>query len=197
MEGLAFKPYLSSQIYAALDVYIAILNGVRRRTLQCLGRHGRDWRLANACPCCQYRLKEEQDLAVRMLGNMDGNDSLKRMERKEDILREQEDEGVELPTRSKERVDRREAGSQYFLSRAETDRWDEKNWSDAAAVDNEGEATPSDGWAEGLCEERWSNMQENKTVKSAAKYAENGWFVLLCRHMIFLVGCDMIKSGER
>lgn len=235
LEGVAFKPYLSSQIYAALDVYVAILNGVRHRTRKCLGREGRSWRIANACACCQHRLKEDPALEVRMLAEVDGNDTMKRVERKEDVFREQEEAGAELPTRSKERIDRRIAGDQYLLSRAETDYWDEDNWANIQAdavnfVSSSGEPSsepsselpslplagssssselpslPSAGsssgdstfiWAESGCEDRWSNMQEKSTVKSAVKYCENGWFVMLCRHMMFLVGCDMVKTGER
>ena len=84
LEGVAFRPHLSSQIYAALDVYISLLNGVRERVRSLLGRQGRNWRMLNACPSCQYRLHEDDHLEVRMIASMDGNDSLKRVERKED-----------------------------------------------------------------------------------------------------------------
>lgn len=36
------------------------------------------------CPSCQYRLVEDKELPVRMITAMDGNDSLKRVERKEE-----------------------------------------------------------------------------------------------------------------
>ncbi|KAF9061859.1 hypothetical protein BDP27DRAFT_1142312, partial [Rhodocollybia butyracea] len=32
--------------------------------------------------------------------------------------------------------------------------------------------------------------------KLCTKFFENGWFVLLCRHMILMLTCDMVKSGE-
>ncbi|KAJ3742750.1 hypothetical protein EV360DRAFT_57744, partial [Lentinula raphanica] len=194
-QGVAFKPYLSAQLYDALDVYLAILRGVRQRTRQALGRDGRDWRILNSCPACQYHLQEEPSLAVRMIVTMDGNDSLKRVERKADVLQEQDENGVELGPKSRERIDRRVAGESYFLSRAETDVWNESNWQNIDSVDSAGLSEHT--WLESQCEERWHNMQEKNTVKSSAKFFENGWFVLLCRHMMFLLACDMIKSGER
>ncbi|KAJ3765531.1 hypothetical protein FB446DRAFT_655158, partial [Lentinula raphanica] len=196
VEGIAFKPYLSTQLYDALDVYLAIIRGVRKRTREALGRSGRSWRMLNACPACQYQLKEDPKLAVRMIVTMDGNDSLKRVERKSDVLQEREDNGVDLPPHSRERIDRRVAGEDHFLLRAETDAWNETKWQE---METHGSAASSTGhsWVESQCEERWHNMQEKNTVKSSAKFFENGWFVLLCRHMMLLLACDMIKSGER
>lgn len=197
LEGEAFRPYLSSQIYAALDVYILLLNGVRNRVRSTLNRDGRVWRMLNACVACQYRLLEDDELEVRMILQKDGNDSLKRVERKEDRLVDKEDTGVNLPAASKERIDCRIAGESYFASLEETKAWDESNWENLAE-------TPPDVsdpllrhvWAEGRCEERWHNMKESNTVKSAAKFRENGWFVLLCRHMMTIAVCDMVQSGE-
>ncbi|KAJ3730287.1 hypothetical protein C8R42DRAFT_557216, partial [Lentinula raphanica] len=186
IEGVAFKPYLSSQLYDALDVYLAIIRGVRKRTREALGRSGRSWRMLNACPACQYQLKEDSELTVRMIVTMDGNDSLKRVERKSDVLQEKEDNGVDLPPL---------AGEEYFLSRAETDIWNESRWQDVE-LHNPAASSSEHSWLESQCEERWHNMQEKNTVKSSAKFFENGWFVLLCRHMMLLLACDMIKSGE-
>ena len=197
LEGVAFRPYLSSQIYAALDVYVLLLNGIRKHARAALGREGRDWRMLNACPACQYRLHEDDVLDVRMIAQMDGNDSLKRVERKEDRLADMEEAGFELPPTSRERIDRRVAGGDYFASLEETKVWDESNWSSIEET-----ATGADAsllqhvWAEGRCEERWHKMKEANTVKSAAKFRENGWFVLLCRHMLVLAVCDMVQSGE-
>lgn len=153
--------------------------------------------MLNACPSCQYRLCEDDELDVRMIGQMDGNDSLKRVERKEDRWAEKEEAGLELPPASRERIDRRVAGQDYFASLEETKVWDENNWSSiedpAPSADTE---LLHHVWAEGRCEERWHNMKEANTVKSAAKFRENGWFVLLCRHMMVLAVCDMVQSGE-
>ncbi|KAE9387272.1 hypothetical protein BT96DRAFT_777444, partial [Gymnopus androsaceus JB14] len=39
-------------------------------------------------------------------------------------------------------------------------------------------------------------IKETNTVKSATKFQENGWFMLLCQHMMVLVVCNMVQSGE-
>ncbi|KAE9390804.1 hypothetical protein BT96DRAFT_832922 [Gymnopus androsaceus JB14] len=197
LEGVAFRPYLSSQIYAALDVYVSLLNGVQRRVRAVLGHEGRSWRMLNACPSCQYHLCEDDKLNVCMIGQMGGNDLLKRVERKEDRWADKEEAGLKLPPASRERIDRHVAGQDYFASLEETKVWDENNWSSiedpAPSADTE---LLHHVWAEGRCEERWHNMKEANTVKSAAKFRENGWFVLLCRHMMVLAVCNMVQSGE-
>lgn len=159
----------------------------------------------NACAACQYRLKEDEPLDVRVALQADGNDSLKRVERKEDKLVQREDSGEELPPASRERIDRRVAGEDYFIAPKEVDVWDEGNWDDIKVAEwavpkpslEEAIASQEDAWAHGGCEDRWSNMKEKNTVKSAAKFHENGWVVLLCRHMLVLAVCDMIQSGEQ
>ncbi|KAE9398022.1 hypothetical protein BT96DRAFT_995208 [Gymnopus androsaceus JB14] len=181
LEGVAFRPYLSSQIYTALDVYVSLLNGVRKRVRAALGRQGRNWRMLNTCPALQ----------------MDGNDSLMRVERKEDQLADKEEAGIELPPASRERIDRRVAGEDYFASLEETKVWDKSNWATIEETSSGADAALLQHvWAEGHCEERWHNMKEGNTVKSAAKFRENGWFVLLCRHMMVLAVCDMVQSGK-
>ncbi|KAF9064695.1 hypothetical protein BDP27DRAFT_1425551 [Rhodocollybia butyracea] len=52
-------------------------------------------------------------------------------------------------------------------------------------------------WEEGRCEERWNNMKEKNTARSVGRFYEWGWFVLLCRHMMLLLACDMIRSGKQ
>ncbi|KAE9395673.1 hypothetical protein BT96DRAFT_751775, partial [Gymnopus androsaceus JB14] len=79
-EGIAFKPYLSTQLSTAFDLYMAILNGVCLCVQKTLGREGPNWRMLNCCPACQYRLDGEEELDVRMLACMDGNNSLRRVE---------------------------------------------------------------------------------------------------------------------
>ncbi|KAJ3890688.1 hypothetical protein GG344DRAFT_48941, partial [Lentinula edodes] len=195
IHGVAYKPYLSTQLSAAFDLYVAILNAVRNRTREVLGRQGRDWRMLNACPPCQYRLQEDDKLDVRMIVTMDGNDSLRRVERKEDTLQDVEKDGEALPQTSSERLDHRVGGEDYFASRSETIAWDEANWphtDELPAADS----PATHVWEEGRCEDRWENMKDTNTVRSAAKFFEHGWFVVLCRHMTLLLACDMVKSGE-
>ncbi|KAJ3765228.1 hypothetical protein FB446DRAFT_795258 [Lentinula raphanica] len=194
IHRIPFKPHLSSQLSVAFDIYVAILNAVRERIRGQLGRQGRNWRMLNACPPCQYRLREDEDLDVRMIVTMDGNDSLRRVERKEDVLQEEEAGGEAISQVSRERIDRCVGGVDYFASREETQAWDESNW---PAVRSEQPDNTSDySWVESRCEDRWENMNDSKTSRSMNKFHEHGWFVVLCRHMMLLLACDMIKSGE-
>ncbi|KAJ3717365.1 hypothetical protein C8R42DRAFT_644620 [Lentinula raphanica] len=194
MHRIPFKPHLASQLSVAFDLYVAILNAVRDRVRSHLGRRGRDWRMLNACPSCQYQLREDENLDVRMIISMDGNDSLRRVERKEDILQEQGSSGEATTQVSRERIDFRVAGADYFVSREETQAWDEDNWAEVRS--EQADAVGDHDWVDGRCEGRWENMNDAKTSRSINKFYEHGWFVVLCRHMMLLLACDMIKSGE-
>lgn len=139
-----------------------------------------------------------------MIVEIDGSDSLRRVERRGDAalepLKEGESEGVQRLGPLKERTDRRIGGGDYFLSWNEVDVWAKENW-----VDMPTEGQPADTpktalemlWEEGRCEERWNNMKEKNTARSVGRFYEWGWFVLLCRHMFLLLACDMIRSGEQ
>lgn len=127
---------------------------------------------------------------------MDGNDSLKRYERREDPVETKEGE-IKLGA-SRERSDSRVGGGDYFLTKKEVDAWDERNWESVVEVEKGTEAGGmKELWEEGQCEERWHNANEKNTAKSVAKFHEQGWVVLLCRHMFLLKACDMIRSGEQ
>jgi hypothetical protein len=66
---------------------------------------------------------EENDLVFDMLFPMDGNDSLKRVLRR-DATGPSTDDGEEPAVgASSERIDSRSAGGDYYLTRAEVDRW--------------------------------------------------------------------------
>lgn len=194
-EGIPFKPHLSTQLSIAFDLYVAILNGVRGRVLKALGRDIPNWRMLNTCPACQYRLQGEEQLDVRMLAAMDGNDSLRRVERTNEVQLDDGESGPMLAS-SRERPDHRVGGADYFLSPVEVDQCDEKNWDQVNDV--EGLTVAEQHlWAEGRCEDRWHNAQDKQTARSVGKFMECGWFALLCRHMMLLKCCDMIRSGEQ
>jgi hypothetical protein len=56
---------------------------VLRRVNAALGREAADYRLRHSCPACTYKLQDEGDLIFEMLVTMDGNDSLKRILRRD------------------------------------------------------------------------------------------------------------------
>jgi hypothetical protein len=108
--------HLSEQFSIAFDLYNEILRQVKTHIMRSLGRDTPAWRMKNACPACQYRLKDEPQLRFSMLLAMDGNNSAKRIPR-----RKAADDGVTL--QSNERIDTREGGGDYFLSREDVDKW--------------------------------------------------------------------------
>ncbi|KAJ3978928.1 hypothetical protein F5890DRAFT_1478951 [Lentinula detonsa] len=81
LQGVRFKNNLSVQISAAYDLYIRLVEGVRLKVRQALGHDALNWRMLNNCPCCQYEVVGEPELAIRMLLGINGNNSLKRFQR--------------------------------------------------------------------------------------------------------------------
>jgi hypothetical protein len=102
-------------------LYLEILDNAEKRVKTALGRDAPDWRLKNGCPACTYKLKGEDKLIFAMLHLMDGNDSLKRILRKDKGFNE---DGVAHRGDS-ERADPRaaDAGGDYLMSRERVDRW--------------------------------------------------------------------------
>ncbi|KAE9403701.1 hypothetical protein BT96DRAFT_990133 [Gymnopus androsaceus JB14] len=200
-EGSAFKPYLVSQMSAAFDLYVLILNRVWMHIREALQRDGPNWRMLNCCPACQYRLKDEEQLDLCMLASCDRNNSLRRMERvdcfKADTAADAEQPPSVAP--SKERADHRVGGGNYFLQAGQADEWDESNWKaiNEMRCDADQIILQEQLWAEGQCEERWHNAKDKNTARSVGKFMECGWFAFLCRHMMLLVACNMIRSGEQ
>ncbi|KAJ3859383.1 hypothetical protein EV359DRAFT_75631 [Lentinula novae-zelandiae] len=182
------------QFSSAYDVYVEVKSQTRKLVAQTLGRDSPTWRILHTCPCCQNELQEDNPLEIRMMVAMDGNDSLKCVEHHKDAaddsLAEILDSGVV------ERVDPRQAGGDYFLSRTSVDNWAEENWKDVPVW------VPQNSfqewvWKTGRCEETWHNASDKNTGKSWAKFDENGIFLLICRHGLVLSLADMVKSGEK
>ncbi|KAJ7586950.1 hypothetical protein C8J56DRAFT_786679 [Mycena floridula] len=183
MHGVAYRPYLTSQFSIAFDIYLDVLRRMRQRVAVALDRHGPDWRLANACPCCLHELEGEEELKYSMFFTMDGNDSLKRMHHRERVV----DELGERMGESKERVDPREGGGDYFLSRKEVDEWD---------IHLDPAQPPEDTTDQPAGCDSWHNSQESNTRAMWRIYDETGLFLSLCRHGFVLLMADMVNSGE-
>ena len=91
-----------------------------------LQRDQPDWRIQNACPACTYKLEGEPKLIFSMLYTFDGNDSLKRiLRRATPVPGDMESGGTAEPAvgLTSERIDSRQGGGDYFLSREKVDRW--------------------------------------------------------------------------
>ncbi|KAJ6597738.1 hypothetical protein DFH09DRAFT_904088 [Mycena vulgaris] len=185
LHGKLFVPYLAQQFTICYDVYLETLAAVDARVAKALGRDAPDWRLKNCCPACTYKLEGEMKLIFSMLTTMDGNDSLKRVLRKDKTF---DNEGN--PTRGKsERPDPRtvNAGGDYFLTREKVNKWSKDVLNGLTSDDTE---------ANSDCQERWKNLNEDLTSRMWGVFDETGIFLALCRHGFVLVVADMVRSGE-
>ncbi|KAJ7934752.1 hypothetical protein B0H13DRAFT_2305526 [Mycena leptocephala] len=138
---LAIQPYVKSlcdlhgtiplpAISIAYDVYLAIRRGTDERVMNALGRDSK-WRLKHACQRASSPPPPPSD------GEGDGEPTL---------------------GRSKERVDNRDAGDGYYLSRERVDAWAKTRLADILPM----EAHPSE---DNPCADRWKNMVNDVTSK--------------------------------
>ena len=87
-------------------------------TQKALGRDSEDWRLRHVCPPCTYKLEGEKKLKFSMLYTIDGNNSLKQIQRREAIPISA-DENPNRPLvlgNSRELIDNCEAGKGIYLT---------------------------------------------------------------------------------
>ncbi|KAJ7233282.1 hypothetical protein B0H12DRAFT_1028580, partial [Mycena haematopus] len=191
IHAVAPRPYLSTQFSIAFDVYLAIRAEADLRVQRALGRDVPDWRLKNACPSCLYKLEGEAPIPLPFLATIDGNNSLKRIWR-----REREEVGADgrmAPGASKERCDDQVAPGDYYLTREEVDAWSKEGLEELMKEFVPGSELPDEGDG---CTERWQNMREDVTARVYGMYDETGIFPALCRHGFLLLIVDMVKSGE-
>ncbi|KAJ7021959.1 hypothetical protein C8F04DRAFT_1312196 [Mycena alexandri] len=190
MHGVAPRPYLQTQFSAAYDLFLRVKEVVRHRVAQLLGRDGPNWRLQNACPACLYKVEGEAALDPPFFLTMDGNNSLKRVERREGYTTA---DGVKVSGEYVEAIDDRAAPRDYYIPAAEVDRFAKGGGEELLKG-----FLPDPKWAEGTdgCGDGWQNMKEHVTQKARGVYAETGIFGAFCRHSVCLLICDMIRSGE-
>lgn len=192
LHAVPFKPYLSRQFSIAFDLYLSILNKVGRLVQVSLQRDAADYRIKHLCPSCTYILEDEKKLKFSMLYTVDGNDSLKRILRREEAPEQQEaqDPAAALPLLgpSCEVKDLRTAGRGVYLTREQVDEW---------AKEVLLEDTPGfDYDDDNPCAERWRNMKTELTSRMWGVFEETGLFLALCRHGFVLLLVDMVQSGE-
>ncbi|EKM77186.1 hypothetical protein AGABI1DRAFT_43811, partial [Agaricus bisporus var. burnettii JB137-S8] len=184
---LHFRPYFSVQFSICYDLYLEIRASIASSINACLGRDTSNWRLKNACPACTYRLDGEDALIHNMLVTMDGNDSLKRVIRKDTYI-DPADATGQATTIVKETLDTRKVIGDYYLARETVDRWAKDRVMDAI---REGSID-----ADNPCAARWTNMANEVTARMWGIFDETGIFLALCRHGFVLVVADMVQSGE-
>ncbi|KAJ7655525.1 hypothetical protein B0H17DRAFT_1146362 [Mycena rosella] len=173
VQARAFKPYQVQQFTICFDLYLEILQNVDAQVKKALDVMAR-LAVKNCCPACTYKLEGEDKLIFEMLATCDGNDSLKRVLRKE--------QGV---------FDDNGAGGDYYLTRERVNRWSKEMLAQQAQVPRS-----DDQEEDGQCQERWKNMSEEITARMWGIFDETGIFLSLCRHGFVLLIADMVKSGE-
>ncbi len=122
-----------------------------------------------------------------MLGTMDGNDSMKRVEKRESEIID-EDGGAQ-PGPSIERLDLRNDQGDYFIPRDKVDQWLNKAIGKSLVH-------LRDGDDESPCSERWQNMINDMSAKTWGIFDKTGFFICLYCHGFVLLATDMVCSGE-
>ena len=126
-----------------------------------------------------------------MLVTIDGNDSLKRILRREPVSEDGDGNGPRPLGVSKEQLDEREVGGDYYITRERVDRWAK------AAMQILLPSKPQDDDEDdNPCAGRWTNMVNEVTSRMWGIFDETGIFLALCRHGFVLVVVDMVRSGE-
>jgi hypothetical protein len=74
-----YRPYLSTQLSDAYDVYLELCRRVDHKIKHALGHDTPNWHLRNCCPACFYKLEDEPKQKFSCFISMDGNNSLRRM----------------------------------------------------------------------------------------------------------------------
>ncbi|KAF8515264.1 hypothetical protein BU17DRAFT_76911 [Hysterangium stoloniferum] len=181
IHGVQFHSYLSRQFSIAFDLYLSICHTTDKIVQTSLNRDLPDWRLRHACA---YKLKDEKPLLFSLLFTMDGNDSLKRIQR-----RAMDEDG--MPGCSSEHTDSRKVHDDFYLTREEVDKWAHKPLQDLMASNADRHDVDYNP-----CADIWKNMKDDITKCMWAIFDETGVFLALCRHGFSLVIADMVQSGE-
>lgn len=201
-----YQPGIRDQIANGWDAYLAITREVQRKLDVQLQHDKLNWRARNSCPCCQYevcdnhfysistdlfKLMGEPQLKYRKISIMDGNASLRRVDRRES-------------------ASKKVFESDYFLSVAEVNE-----------IENLGASrqvgfglpclylplltpnTKADGFDQSVqdastehCVRNWRAALPDNLKSMFSKFEETGIFVAVCRHGFILTCVDMIRSGE-
>ena len=111
---------MSRTFQNAYDAYVEIQNRINAR-LDNLVFKSRGGMIQKHCPCCTYKLGGELPLKPSVLTSMDGNESLKRVERRKDVTLDGNlhPEKIDLP-------DSRRVSSHMMIDRSAVDRFEDE-----------------------------------------------------------------------
>ena len=190
---------MRDQFSTAFDVFKEIQHRIEAAMDAALERNNADWNIRNTCPACAYSLKDEPQLKFSMFVTIDGNSSLKRIER---ATRMRDESGKVVTSDSIERRDGRQLRTGgFYLNADEVDRYKDEvrnrtRGKGKASAKSEAAALPIDPTEPNTCVERWSNLANDSEKRTWGIFDETGIFAAACRHGFILLVCDMIKSGE-
>ena len=123
-----------------------------------------------------------------MLYTVDGNDSLKRIIRREDAPLTSAETDEPVLGNSSESKDTRQAGEGVYLTREQVDEWSKEVLAELNVPNDDDDDNP--------CAVRWRNMKSELTSRMWGIFEETGLFLALCRHGFVLLLANMIRSGE-
>ncbi|KAG2112040.1 uncharacterized protein F5147DRAFT_744678 [Suillus discolor] len=63
LHDIPYQLYLNTQFSDTYDIYLEILHQVDSIVKAALKRDTPDWHLLNSCPCCSYKVEDEDDMA--------------------------------------------------------------------------------------------------------------------------------------
>ncbi|KAF8171730.1 hypothetical protein K438DRAFT_1981881 [Mycena galopus ATCC 62051] len=185
IHRVPYRPYLCQQSSIAYDLYLDSRRRTEERMMNSLGRDS-TWRLKHACPACTYKLEGEDALIFEMLTTMDGNDSLKRVLRREKATSKM---GEPVLGKSRERVDNRDAGDGYYISRERVERWVRDRVADKLPMQ------PEEMDKDNPCVDRWKNMINDVTSRMWGIFDETGIFLaLLVKELLDAFGLKLGAS---
>ncbi|KZT18099.1 hypothetical protein NEOLEDRAFT_1080998 [Neolentinus lepideus HHB14362 ss-1] len=195
LHKVPYCRYLCEQFTIAYDVYLEICYRVGVRVRTAMKEDYPHAELLNLCPACTYKLQDEPPLECSLHCEMDGNNSLKRIDA---VVRER-----------RERIDTRGPRGPFWISRDDVDRFKDDvkrspGNSKDAAEDDSADQDADDDWQDepgsedpvATCIERWRNAGPEQRKRMFALFEESGIFVMACRNGAVLLLCDMVRSGE-
>ncbi|KAG2065844.1 hypothetical protein BDR04DRAFT_1130259 [Suillus decipiens] len=186
LHDIPYRSYFNMQFSDAYSVYLEITHCVDSLINGVIGCNTPNWRLLNSCPCCFYKLEDEENLTFDWLVTIDGNNSLKWWSSSVDG--------------STMRSDPCKFHTDYWLDHTTVDCFKNDvqrqsntttNTDDWQDVEPPNQSEPSF-----TCVDRWRNAGPEQHKQMFAIFDESGIFIAACHHWFVLLACDMVKSGE-
>ncbi|KAF6759087.1 hypothetical protein DFP72DRAFT_844379 [Ephemerocybe angulata] len=143
----------------------------------------------------------ESKLRFKMLITMDGNNSLKRVIRRE-AIDEDPDDGIVAaePALRVEHLDDRPIYGDFYLDRTTVDSFahgaQELFPQQSETKQARSAKISGDSKEDNPCASHWHNMSTDTTAKMWGVFDKAGVFVLLCHYGFVLILTDMVRSSE-